>query len=92
MKNLLKKSSLSLVIGSILLSGCSSTFQATHDARKNNKITQENATNLVNKSADLTNDPLFQVSNNVYVDNKPITSVSFNEKKQLPNFFGKKLQ
>lgn len=90
MKRLFKKSAMALTVTSLLvaLTGCS--MNATESAGRHYDTTNDSATDLANASNDVRNKSLFEVSNDVYVDKTPLTSVSFNEKASLPAFFNKK--
>lgn len=89
MKKLFKISAVALALSSTaMISGCS--MNATEQANSHYGTTNNTSTDLANEAADMKNAQLYNISNDIYVDQTPITSVEFNKKQDLPAFFNKK--
>lgn len=89
MKKLFKISAIALALSSTaIISGCSQN--ATRQANNHYGTTNNTAKDLANEASDMKNAQLYNISNDIYVDQTPITSVEFNKKQDLPAFFNKK--
>ena len=82
-----KNISVALVLGTMLLSGCSATRQASNDYRTTGDI----AGNYANAGSNVAPADLFSKSSDFYVDKKPITTIGFDDSAQkLPAMFQQK--
>lgn len=82
-----KNISVALVLGTMLLSGCSATRQASNDY----KATGDIAGNYANAGSNVAPADLFSKSSDFYVDKKPITTIGFDDSAQkLPAMFQQK--
>lgn len=82
-----KNISVALVLGTMLLSGCSATRQAADDY----KTTGDIAGKYANAGSNVAPADLFSKSSDFYVDKKPITTIGFDDSAQkLPAMFQQK--
>lgn len=80
-----KKAIIGLTLTS-LLAGCSATRESSRDY----KTTRNQATDIARAAGNVAPTDLFQKTDNFYVDKTPLTSVQFDKKAALPDFFSKK--